>query len=334
MKRVVIALLALSGLIFFTTAAYFSVSYFRFIEEPMASPQSFDYEVKRGSNVRSIAADLVQRGWLDDDLFLRVLARHQALTEVKIGLYAFAEAPTPKVFLQRINSGKVKQFSITFPEGWTYRQWLDELARHPKISKTLPSDVPYQEHMELLGSSYTHPEGWFFPETYFYQEGTSDLEILQRAHEKMQDFLQAAWESNPLPLPLENPYQVLTLASIIEKETGAPHERAAIAGVFMRRLERNMRLETDPTVIYGIGESFDGNITRKHLRTPTPYNTYVIKGLPPTPIAMPSAAAILAVFLPEEDDTLFFVSKGDGTHHFSATLDEHNRAVRQYQLKK
>lgn len=334
MKRFAIVVLALFGMTLISATTYFAVSYFRFLEAPMSSPESFDYEVKNGSNVRTIASDLAQRGWLDNVLYFRILARHHALTEVKTGLYAFSEAPTPKAFLQQLNSGKVKQFSITFPEGWTYREWLDELARHPKITQTLPSGNSFKEHMELIGSSYTHPEGWFFPETYFYQEGTTDLEILQRAHKKMQDYLQAAWESNPLPLPLQNPYQVLILASIIEKETGAPHERAAIAGVFMRRLERNMRLETDPTVIYGIGPTFDGNLTRKHLRTPTPYNTYVIKGLPPTPIAMPSAAAILAVFLPEESDSLFFVSKGDGTHHFSATLDEHNKAVRQYQLKR
>lgn len=334
MKRFLLVPFALVSLILLGVGIYAGVTYFRFIETPMGSPQQFDYEVKSGSTVRTIARDIQQRGWLDNTLYFRILARHQALTELKTGLYNFAEAPSPQAFLARINSGKVKQYSITFPEGWTYRQWLQEFARHPKIEKTLPIDMPRQEHMAVIGSTFSDPEGWFFPETYYYQDGTTDVEILQRAHQKMQDFLQVAWESNPLPLPLENPYQVLIMASIIEKETGAPHERSAIAGVFMRRLNQNMRLETDPTVIYGLGEEFDGNLTRKHLRTRTPYNTYVIKGLPPTPIAMPGPAAIIAVFLPEESDTLFFVSKGDGTHHFSATLQEHNQAVRKYQLKR
>jgi UPF0755 protein len=188
--------------------------------------------------------------------------------------------------------------------------------------------------MVRLGLAGEHPEGRFFPDTYYYTRGMSDVQLLQRAYQTMTQFLARAWQERDPDLPYQKPYEALIMASIIEKETGAPDERRQIAGVFVRRLQKHMRLQTDPTVIYGIGADFDGNLRRRDLTTDTPYNTYRRRGLPPSPIAMPGAEAIIAALHPDDSDKLYFVARGDGSHYFSATIEEHNRAVRKYQLKR
>jgi UPF0755 protein len=232
-------------------------------------------------------------------------------------------------------AGKSRQYSITFPEGWSFKQLLQEIQDNPYLEKTLGT-MDFQSIMARLDSSYKHPEGLFFPDTYFFDKNTTDFSILKKAHDKMQLILQTEWENKEKDLPLENAYHALILASIIEKETGAAVERPQIAGVFTRRLRKGMLLQTDPTVIYGMGDSYKGNIRYKDLRRPTAYNTYVIKGLPPTPIAMPGREAINAALHPAKGKSLYFVAKGKGagTHVFSATLREHNNAVNKYQRKR
>jgi len=207
------------------------------------------------------------------------------------------------------------------------------LAGNQKLLSKLKGK-PLAEQIDLIGIDAENPEGWFFPDTYQFVSGDSDVDILKRANQKMKSLLEIAWHGRQSGLPYKSAYEALIMASIVEKETGAPEEREQIAGVFVRRLEKKMRLQTDPTVIYGLGDSYEGNITRQHLRGPTPYNTYVISGLPPTPIANPGGAALYAALNPAEGDALYFVARGNGYHQFSKTLAEHQAAVREFQIKK
>lgn len=231
--------------------------------------------------------------------------------------------------LSTISEGKQIQFSFTIIEGETLKMVLDKIQTAPYLT----NDIDAASLAQTL-SIDSSAEGWLLPETYFYTANSSALSIIKRAHEKMQVTLSAAWESRAEPLPLNNPYEVLILASIIEKETGYAGERAKIASVFVNRLNKKMRLQTDPTVIYGLGERFDGDIKRRDLREYTPYNTYRIKGLPPTPIAMPSKDAIIAATQPLTTEYYYFVAKGDGQHQFSKNLSAHNKAVKKYILKR
>jgi len=220
-------------------------------------------------------------------------------------------------------------YSLTVPEGWTFRQMRALLNSAPKLEHRT-ADMSDEEVMTLLDREGTFPEGWFFPDTYRYHLGMSDVDILSQALNRMERILEQVWAERDDDLTIETPYEALIMASLIERETGAPEERREIAGVFKRRMERGMRLQTDPTVIYGMGERYDGRITRADLREATPYNTYVIDGMPPTPIAMPGRASLEAAVKPLPGETLYFVSRGDGTHHFSRTLREHNNAVNRY----
>ncbi|MDX1803841.1 MAG: endolytic transglycosylase MltG [Alcanivorax sp.] len=218
-------------------------------------------------------------------------------------------------------------------DGWTFDEWrkqLDAMDTLKHALKGLSDDAV----MARLGHKGQHPEGWFAPDTYFYTRGTSDLTLLERAMARQQDILNQAWAERDQNLPYSGPYQALIMASIVEKETGVPSERAEIAGVFVNRLRKGMRLQTDPTVIYGMGDRYHGNIRRSDLHTPTPYNTYVIPGLPPTPIAMPGREAIMAAVHPADTEALYFVARGDGSHYFSKTLAEHRKAVRDFQLRR
>ena len=230
-------------------------------------------------------------------------------------------------------SGRSVSYSLTLLEGWNIRQVRAAVAGHEALRQTLEG-VDNLDLMERLGHPGKHPEGRFFPDTYQFRRGTTDVEFLLRAMRKMDEELAQAWQARAENIPLQSAEEALILASIIEKETGLASERPQIAGVFSRRLQKGMKLQTDPTVIYGMGEDFDGNIRRKDLREDTPYNTYVHTGLPPTPICMPGREALRAAVDPAPGNSLFFVSRGDGSHVFSATLKEHNAAVRQYQLKK
>jgi UPF0755 protein len=234
-----------------------------------------------------------------------------------------------------MESGKVSLYPVTIVEGWTIPELLAALAANPVISKTLDHDsLDLASILADDAAGSGHPEGWFFPETYMVPRNTSDSTVLRQASKLMNDKLNAIWNSREAGLPLQSPYELLILASIIERETALPSERAKIAGVFVRRLEQGMRLQTDPTVIYGVGADFDGDLTRAHLETDTPYNTYTRDGLPPTPIGLPGEESLYAAAHPAPGDELFFVAsgKGDGSHVFSTTLDQHNAAVANYRV--
>jgi UPF0755 protein len=252
---------------------------------------------------------------------------------VKRGEYQLVEGESVLELLERMDRNDVILYPITIPEGVTFRWFLSALWEHPQLARVL--DDPQDSRLLSLIQPYASPEGLFLPETYLIQRGDTDLDVLTRARRAMQDALAVAWEARARTLELKGPYEALILASIVEKETGVPNERPEIAGVFSRRLAQGMRLQTDPTVIYGLGSDFDGNLTRRHLRDEANlFNTYRIRGLPPTPIALPGREAILASVNPKDGDTLYFVAKGDGTHAFSRTLSEHEENVRRYQLKR
>jgi UPF0755 protein len=290
------------------------------------------FEIAPGTRLRDVAARLADEKLISDPYFFIALAYQQGLqNQIKAGEYAVVDGMRPPDLLERFATGRSIQYPVTLVEGRTFREVVDELAEVPVLRREL-TGLSDAEIMARLGMEEAHPEGWLFPDTYLVSRDSTDVELLKRSHARMKQVLQAEWEQRDEGLPLETPYEALILASIIEKETGLAEERPAIGGVFTRRLQRGMRLQTDPTVIYGMGDAYDGNIRREDLRTRTPYNTYVIDGLPPTPIALPGREAIRAALQPADGKALYFVSRGDGSHHFSATLDEHNCAVRKYQL--
>ncbi len=291
------------------------------------------YVVAKGSSLHAIARDLHQQGIIQWPKFWVAYARVFDLTSVKAGEYRFEVEESPRSILQKVNDGAVIHYQLTLVEGSRFSDFLTALHAQQKLKVTL-TQANALANLQAKGVNIEHPEGWFYPDTYRYVAGDTDISILLRAYEKMTYTLAKEWLERAENLPYETPYEALIMASIVEKETGVAHERAEIAGVFVRRLQRGMRLQTDPTVIYGMGDAYDGNIRRKDLRTPTSYNTYTIKGLPPTPIAMPGTAAIRAALHPADGDTLYFVAKGDGTHYFSATIEEHNRAVVKYQKRR
>ncbi|MFM8332207.1 MAG: endolytic transglycosylase MltG, partial [Candidatus Methylumidiphilus sp.] len=254
-------------------------------------------------------------------------------SRLKYGEYAIPPQTTPRQLLALFASGKVRHYSLTFVEGWSFRQMLDAISREPALSHHIDGKPP-REIMELIDAPGEDAEGRFYPDTYFFAKGTDDLDLLRRAYRKMQTVLAEEWQGRAADLAVRSPYEALILASIVEKETGLPAERAKIAGVFSRRLAKGMLLQTDPTVIYGMGETYAGNIRKEDLLRDTPFNTYQHTGLPPTPIAMPGLAALHAALHPEPGDSLYFVARGDGGHVFSKTLAEHNQAVEQYQKHK
>jgi UPF0755 protein len=261
-------------------------------------------------------------------------ARITEKTKLEIGEYLLVKGSSHEQLLSLLQSGNVITYKVTLVEGKTFNDFLNTLASHKKLLTTLGLGASHQSILEQLNVSEVHPEGWFFPDTYQFASGTRDVDILMQAHQKMKKVLAEEWETRAEGLPYNSAYEALIMASIIEKETGVAYERAEIAGVFVRRLQKGMRLQTDPTIIYGLGDEYQGNIRRKHLTQKTPYNTYVIDGMPPTPIAMPGREAIHAALHPKAGNTLYFVAKGDGSHYFSATLAEHNNAVMEYQIKK
>jgi len=303
------------------------------LEAPAAltGPQLF--EVPQGAPFKLVARRMQSRGLVDNALWLRLWVRlHGQAKEIQAGEYQFDPGMSPLDMLRRMLDGKTKTWPIRFIEGWTFaqmRQVLDENTHIEHATRSLTD----RQIMEALGHGGEKAEGRFFPDTYLVARGQSDLSVLRRAYDRMESVLADQWGSRAKNLPLKTPYQALILASIVEKETGDPSERAKIAGVFVRRLEKGMRLQTDPAVIYGLGPKFDGNLTRRDLDKDTPYNTYRHGGLPPTPIAMPGEEAIHAVLHPASGKALYFVARGDGTHVFSDTLAEHDRAVLKYQVR-
>jgi len=306
-----------------------------FANKPVALPSTeVEVDLKAGSSLRSVSRQLVQQGILSEPWSFILLVRAMGKAgEIKAGNYLIEDGITPYQLFLILTEGSTKQSSITFIEGWTFKQMRAAINSHEDI-KHVTMAYTDEQIMQEIGAREKHPEGLFFPDTYYFSKGMSDKDILQRAYESMQAKLADAWQNREPGLPYRTPYEALIMASIVEKETGKPSERALIAGVFLNRLRIGMRLQTDPTVIYGMGEEFDGNLRRQDLLSDTPYNTYTRIGLPPTPIAMPGLAAIHAALHPGKTKALYFVGKGDGSHAFSGSLNEHNRAVSRYQLGK
>ncbi|USZ51424.1 endolytic transglycosylase MltG [Halomonas sp. DN3] len=301
------------------------------LQAPITLDEPMLYEVPPGAGFNRVVDDLEAQGVLADAWAFKLLTRvePERVPSLKVGEYSLEPGMSGMQVLDKLASAEVVTYSVTIPEGWTFQQMRAALAEAEKLAHA-SADMSDDEIMTALGHEGEHPEGRFFPDTYTYHKGVEDLEILRQANQSMEALLEEVWADRAEDLPIDTPYEALIMASLIERETGAPEERRQIAGVFKRRLERGMRLQTDPTVIYGMGDRFEGNITRADLREATPYNTYVIDGLPPTPIALPGRAALEAAVDPQEGDTLYFVAKGDGTHHFSRTLREHNNAVNRY----
>lgn len=311
--------------------------YQKFMNTPLSiDEQGYVYTVLSGSNLQQISDDLVDANLsLLPAEYLRIYGRliHKAHL-IKAGEYRIKANTTLPQLLELLIAGKVIQYSFTIVEGMTAQQLINMVAMDERFSKTL-TDTSLTAVMKVLKLPLNHGEGEFSPETYHFTSGSTDVQILRRAHRLMTANLEGAWKNKAKNLPYKTPYEALIMASIIEKETGIAEERPQIAGVFVRRLEIGMRLQTDPTVIYGLGAQFDGNLHRKDLRADTPYNTYTRYGLPPTPIALPSKESIEAALHPQRGKSLYFVATGqDGKHIFSTNLADHNKAVRQYQLKK
>jgi peptidoglycan lytic transglycosylase G len=284
-----------------------------------------------GTNLRSLSTMLEREGVVGNAQIFWLLGRVLGKAgSIKVGVYTLDRPLTPLELYAKIQRGEVSQALVQFIEGWNWREVSAELAAQPLL-KNESAGMSEAEILQAIGAEESHIEGLLFPDTYFYAPHTSDLGVLRRAYRRQHDKLMAAWDTRAPGLPYRTPYEALIMASIVEKETGAAFERPKIAGVFLNRLKQGMRLQTDPTVIYGLGDRFDGNLRKIDLQRDTPYNTYTRAGLPPTPIAMPSEAAIQAALNPAKTDALYFVARGDGTHTFSRTLEAHNRAVNRYQ---
>jgi UPF0755 protein len=295
--------------------------------EPL--PKTFN--VIPGTNLRTLSTQLEREGVIGNAqvfwLLGRVLGKAGTL---KVGVYVLDRPLTPLELYAKIQRGEVSQAIVQFIEGWNWREVQAELAAQPML-KNDSAGMSEAEILQAIGAEETHIEGLLFPDTYFYAPQASDLTVLRRAYHRQHEKLMAAWETRAPGLPYRTPYEALIMASIVEKETGAAFERPKVAAVFLNRLKLGMRLQTDPTVIYGLGDRYDGNLRKVDLQRDTPYNTYTRAGLPPTPIAMPSEASIQAALNPAKTDALYFVARGDGTHAFSSTLEAHNRAVNRFQ---
>lgn len=333
-SKFVFKLLGISAIGLGLVGGWFAFELFSFQRNAMNVTAEKIFVVEPGSSLSGIARRLYNAGVIEQPRYLSLVGRWRGHAQrLQAGEYRLEPGMTPLQLLDRMVAGEVVQYALTVVEGWTFKEMLQAVAAHEKLSHTLEG-LDSALIMHRLGAAGEHPEGRFLPETYHFAAGLSDVEFLKRAYQAMRALLQREWQLRAAGLPYASPYEALIMASIIEKETAVPAERAEIAGVFVRRLEKGMRLQTDPTVIYGLGEGFDGNIRRRDLRHDTPYNTYTRHGLPPTPIALPGADAVHAALHPAPGDSLYFVAKGDGSHHFSATLEEHINAVRQYQLRR
>jgi len=305
------------------------------VYRPLQLPAApFEFVLNQGSTLKSAARQLKLAGLLEQDMTFILLARVMGKSgTIKAGNYVLEHPVSRLELLKIITKGNVSQSQVTVIEGWTFKQLRAALDASPKLSHNT-SALSDTEILRRIGATENHPEGLFFPDTYYFAAGSSDLTIYKIAYHTMQRHLQEAWAGRETDSPLKTPYQALILASIVEKETGTPADRAMIAGVFVNRLRKGMMLQTDPTVIYGMGEKFDGNLRKRDLLADTPYNTYRRRGLTPTPIALPGAAALQAALHPAKTDALYFVARGDGSSQFSSSLSKHNGAVNQYQIKR
>jgi len=330
MRKFLLVLAVTVGLVAAAAAIYWQRAG-TLMRAPGPHQQPLELVVKPGATVRGVLAELDARGAISDRRAVELQLRVLGWPRIKTGRYEILAAASPQEILRQLVEGRVVFEALTIIEGWTFADMRRVVEAHPQIKVTLRGkDVAGV--MSAIGHPGEHPEGRFFPDTYRFAAGTTDRELLTVAYRKMAETLERAWSARAAALPINSAYEALILASIVEKETGLASERARIAGVFITRLRKNMRLQTDPTVIYGLGAAFDGNIRERDLRTDTPYNTYTRAGLPPTPIALPSREAIEAATRPLETGDIFFVATGigDGSHVFSATLEAHNAAVQRY----
>lgn len=332
MSRVVKILLGLSAVAILAVAVLL-VQFNRFMSAPVAVPETgADLVIPPGVAFRQVSNELSERGIISSPTYFRLYARLTGrAASIHAGEYQIDAGTTPAGLIDKFVSGDVQLYSFTIVEGWTFRELLSALATDDVVVRTLEYE-DWPALLERIGATETHPEGLFLPETYRFPKGTSDEDILRQSYRLMTEVLAEEWAARGNNLPIMSPYEALVLASIVEKETALAAERPRIAGVFVRRLLAGMRLQTDPTVIYGIGPEFNGNLTRRNLRTDTPYNTYTRGGLPPTPIALAGRAAIHAALNPADGTELFFVATGlgDGSHKFSDTKEQHDQAVSEY----
>jgi UPF0755 protein len=296
-----------------------------------ADQPPIEFTIKSGSGVRGVTRQIANAGIPVEPVLLEILARATGKgTRMKAGNYELKPGTTPVRLIDQLVRGEFAQESLVVIEGWTFKQMRQALAEHTGLKHDTAA-MPEQDLLAKIAPDYKSAEGLFFPDTYLFAKGASDLQVYRQAHALLMKRLNDAWAKRDAALPYKTPYEALIMASIIEKETGQKSERDMIAGVFVNRLKRGMLLQTDPTVIYGMGEQYQGNIRKRDLQTDTPYNTYTRAGLPPTPIALPGAEALAAAFNPAKTDALYFVSRGNGSSHFSSNLSDHNNAVNKYQ---
>jgi len=292
----------------------------------------FILRVPENNSLTSVTRDLWIDGYLRYPRLLLLQAKLEKTQSIRVGEYELVREDTPRILLQKLHGGDVLLYRTSLIEGWSTMQMLAHLQADTRLSDDL-GEVELEDLASRLNLDVGFAEGWFYPDTYVYARDLPISVLLLQAHERMQDILAEEWLQRGFGVPYETRYEALIMASIVEKETGVPRERAEIAGVFVRRLQLGMRLQTDPTIIYGLGDSYSGNLTRAHLRQASPYNTYLNNGLTPTPIANPGRDAIHAALNPEQGSALYFVARGDGSHQFSDTLEAHNAAVRQFQIE-
>ncbi|WP_291992072.1 endolytic transglycosylase MltG [Candidatus Accumulibacter sp. ACC003] len=293
--------------------------------------EPLEFTILPGSSMRAAAREIAAAGAETPSWLLLLLGKWQRVdTSIKAGSYEIARGVTPLELLSKLTRGDVSQSDLVFIEGWTFRQMRERLDAHPDLRHDT-AGLPEADLMRLIGAPEAAAEGLFFPDTYFFAKRSSDVDLLARAYRAMQQHLAREWQARAAELPYADAYQALIMASIVEKETGRADDRPLVAGVFVNRLRQGMLLQTDPTVIYGLGDAFDGNLRKRDLLADTPFNTYTRRGLPPTPIAMPGLASLQAALHPPATEALYFVARGDGSSHFSPSLDEHNRAVRRFQ---
>lgn len=324
-----VVLLVLAG----SGAAYQGL---RYMNQSLAIEEPVLYELVAGTPFSLLVKDLKQRGWLESALAMRLHARlDESATRVQAGQYLLEPGITAPQLLQKMVAGDVHLLSLTIVEGWRFSDMKARLMAEAGLKQDVDWAKPLWPQLGIDKPLADNPEGQFYPDTYRFPEGQAVSRLLRQSYERLRQVLDQAWAKRRSDLPLKSPYEALILASIVEKETGQAAERPQIAGVFVRRLERGMRLQTDPTIIYGLGQNFDGNLRRRHLKDSTnPYNSYRHHGLPPSPIALVGRAAIEAAVQPKDGDSLYFVARGDGSHYFSATLAEHEAAVRKFQIEK
>ena len=314
-------------------SSVFAHNVHRYVNNPIGEKNELvEIAVDQGATFNQVNQRLVEAGFITQPLYFKLLAMYEEKTQkIKSGEYRFRLTQSPAQILDDLVQGNTVQYKLTIIEGKRFQDFFQQLQDHPKIERVIDNADSIKSQLNIQQGSL---EGLFFPDTYTFSAGTKDIDVIRQSHRLLRDFLDQEWPKRSEASFVSSPYEALILASIVEKETSVESERPIIAGVFISRLNKNMPLQTDPTVIYGLGAAFDGNLTRKHLETDNPYNTYTRRGLPPSPIALVGKAAIRAVLHPEITGDIYFVSKNDGTHYFSKTYKEHLAAVRKYQLKK